>query len=60
MPLVCDESGLREDFLRCHFIGCYNCVFEGVAADIKHWTDGGGTPLCPIAAWTFSWGLTRL
>lgn len=59
MPLVCDESGSREDFLRCDFIGCYDCLFEGVPADIKHWTDGGDTALCPHCGLDFLLGFSQ-
>ena len=56
MPLACDDTGSREDFLRCDFIGCYDCLFEGVPADIRYWTDGGQTPLCPQCGLDFVLG----
>ena len=59
MPSVCDDSGSREDFLRCDFIGCYSCLFEGVPAEIKHWTDGGDTPLCPHCGLDLLLGFTQ-
>lgn len=59
MPLACDEDGSRDELLRCDFIACYDCLYVGTPADIRHWADGGQTALCPQCGLDFVLGFNE-
>lgn len=56
MPLAWDCRQSKQVLLRCDFIGCYACLYEGRPADIRYWADNGDTPLCPQCGLDFVLG----
>ena len=41
------SSNNREAVLFATRVSCYFCLKVSMSSEIKHWTDGGNTALCP-------------